>query len=109
MVAIEQELDRAGVDIAAGPGGGDGGRADHLAQGGVQGRRRRFFDDLLEASLDGAVALEQVHEPAVPVHEHLHLDVPGVADDLLQEQSRVAERLARLGASSVDRRTQLLR
>jgi hypothetical protein len=49
------------------------------------------------AALDGAVALEEMDDVAVPVAQHLHFDVAGVLDALLQEHLRAAEGLGRLG------------
>ena len=45
------------------------------AQRVVDGGRRRLLDDLLVAALDGALALEEVHDGAVRVAEDLDLDV----------------------------------
>ena len=41
--------------------------------------RRRLLDQLLVAPLHRAVALAQVHDPAVRVAHDLDLDVPGRA------------------------------
>ena len=46
------------------------------------------------AALGGAVALEEVHDVAVAVAEHLDLDVPAVLDVLLDQHGVVAERRA---------------
>ena len=40
----------------------------------------RYLDELLPAPLYRAVTLVQVHEPALPVAEQLHLDVPRLAE-----------------------------
>ena len=53
--------------------------AHALAQLGVRRGRRRLLDDLLVAALDAALALAQVDDVAVPVAQHLHLDVPRAA------------------------------
>ena len=102
-VGRDEELDGAGVDIADGAGELDGrvaqGRTDLLGQAGS----RRQLDDLLVAALDRAVALEQVHHLAVGVGEHLHLDVPGPLDGLLEEDRAVTEGSRRL-ARCADRR-----
>ena len=66
--------------------------AHPLSQRRRQRRRRRFFDDLLMTPLDGAFALEQVHDVAVIVGEHLDLDVPRPLDEALDVQRAVAER-----------------
>ena len=43
------------------------------------------------ASLDRALALVQVHDPALSVAEDLHLDVPCARDQLFQEEAGVLE------------------
>ena len=48
--------------------------------------------------LQAAFALAEVDHVAVPVGEHLHLDVPGVQHKPLEEQRVVAERRRRLPA-----------
>ena len=84
-VPIDDELDGSGIDVADGPGGGDG----RFDQAGPQGRgddgRRCLLDDLLVAALDAALPLEQRHRVAVGVGQHLHLDVPGVPQVALEE------------------------
>ena len=105
-LAFEQELDRAGVAVAGGPGRGDRRRAHALAHGGRQRRRRTLFDDLLMAALQRALALEEVHDVAVVVAEHLQLDVARPFDELLDVERAVAERRRRLAPR---RRNQLRR
>ena len=97
-VLADQELDGAGVGVV------DLARDLERVLGQPRAQRlgqrpgRRVLDDLLVAALHRAVALEQVHQVAVVVAQHLHLDVLGPHDQLLQEQRVVAEGLARLGA-----------
>jgi len=57
---IDEEFDRAGVLVFRGFGGADGGLAHLLAQIGGQKRGRRLFNELLVATLHGAVAFPQV-------------------------------------------------
>ena len=59
------------------------------------------------APLGGAVALEQVHDAAVRVGEHLHLDVARALDQALDQQRAVAERGARLAPRGGERLRQL--
>jgi hypothetical protein len=59
-------------------------------------RRRRLLEHLLVAALDRAVAVEQVHDVALAVAEHLDLDVPRLLEVLLQVHLGIAERGARL-------------
>ena len=90
-VAVEQELDGAGVDVADLLGELHGVRADRLAGLRRQVRGRRDLDDLLVPALHRAVALEQVHDVPGAVGEDLHLDVPRVDHGLLEDHRRVAE------------------
>ncbi len=99
----DQKLDGAGVGVAR--------LARHLERvvgqlGAQRDRQRpggRVLDDFLVAALHAAVALEQVNQVAVVVAQHLHLDVLGAHDQLLQKHRVVAERLARLGARALQR------
>ena len=55
--------------------------AEHLAAlSSTKTEGRRHLDELLPAPLYRAVTLVQVHEPALPVAEQLHLDVPRLAE-----------------------------
>ena len=65
-----------------------------------------LFDDLLMAALQRALALEEVHDIAVVVAEHLQLDVTRPFDQLLDVQRAVAECGRRLAPR---RRNQLRR
>ena len=94
---VDDELHRAGRVIT------DGARQRHrlLAHGaahlGRQEQARRLLDHLLVAALDGALALAQVHDVALPVAEHLDFDVPRAGDVFLDEHPVVAEAGTRLG------------
>src|SRR5207302_206247 len=57
---VEEKLDRAGVLVRGLAHHGDSGGAQALARGGVDHGRGRFFDDLLAAALQRALALAQV-------------------------------------------------
>ena len=98
-VAVEQELDRAGVLVAArARAERDRGVAHLLAQLGRERRRRRLLDQLLVAALDRALALAQVDDVAVAVAEDLELDVARLDQVLLEVDRAVAEGLRRLVA-----------
>ena len=58
--------------------------------------RGRKLHDLLVAALKRAVAFKQVDDVAVPVAQHLHLDVLGLDEEFLDKDILVAERLLRL-------------
>ncbi len=94
----EQELERAGAEVADALRAlhGDGAHArDELAR---SGGARRLLDDLLVPALDRAVALEDVHEVALAIAEHLDLDVARPEDRLLEVDRVVAEELLGLAA-----------
>ena len=54
-------------------------------------RRRRFFDDLLIATLHRAIALTQRNHVAATIAEDLHFDVAGALDELLEEDAALTE------------------
>ena len=83
---IDQELDGAGILVARGAGELDRVGQDALAQARVEVGRGRDLDDLLVAQLHRAVALEEMHDVALAVAQHLDLDVARPRHDLLEEQ-----------------------
>ena len=101
-VEIEEEFDRAGVVVADVRGDVHGGVAEFAAHDSVQRDGRRDFDDLLVAALDGAIALVQMQHVAVPVAEHLHLDVLGARNVFFQEDGGIAEGAAGFVARFVE-------
>jgi hypothetical protein len=107
-VGSEQELDGAGVDVADLPGEGDGVGAHPLAQLGVEVGGRGDLDDLLVATLHGAVPLEEVDHVARRVREDLHLDVARADHGLLEEDRRVAEGRLGLTHAGLERVAQVL-
>ena len=64
---------------------------------------RRLLEHLLMTPLHRAVALEQMHDLAVAVAEHLHLDVPRRLEVALEQHALVAERRVRLASRSFER------
>jgi hypothetical protein len=94
-VLAGHEFHRTRAVVADGPGQRDRLLAHRLAGPGVEQRRGRLLDHLLVAALDGAFALAEMDDVAVPVAEHLDLDVARILDELLDEHPVVAE--ARLG------------
>ena len=91
-LGIDQELDGAGILVLRRARELHGVGQDALAQAVVEIGRGRHLDDLLVAQLHRAVALEQVHDVALAVAQHLDLDVPRPRHDLLQEEGAIAER-----------------
>ena len=93
---VEQELDGAGVGVAALLGQRDGRRRDRRALLLADRRGGRLLQHLLVPALGGAVALEEVQHGAVGVAHDLHLDVAAGLDVLLDQDRVVAERRPRL-------------
>src|SRR6185369_12421152 len=91
LAVLVQELQRAGASIADVAAGRDADVADRLALLGRDTRRRRFFNDFLMATLQGAVALAQVHDVTVVVGEYLDLDVTRLLEELLHVDLGIAE------------------
>ena len=93
---IRDKLDRSCADIIDCLGRLDCCRAELLACCFVHAGRRGFLDDFLVATLERAVAFEQVDDVAVRVAKHLHLDMARALDIFLDEYMRVAKRRRRL-------------
>src|SRR5262249_22658651 len=102
VAATIDELDRAGIAVAGGARDADRDVADVLALGLAQGRRRRLFDDLLEAALDRAFAIKQVYDIAVGVAQDLHFDVARAFDIALDIKPAVAEVARAFAAGATD-------
>lgn len=81
---------------------------DSIAQDGLtdllgEVGRRSNLDDLLMATLDGAVTLEQVDAVALSVSEQLNFDVPRALEESLDEDSTIAERGLGLADCTLER------
>src|SRR5690606_36474479 len=94
---IRHELDRRQVlvprRVEQAPGALDRGVETRSAVGGCEktGGRRRFFDALLVAPLNAALAFATEDRLAVAIASELQLDVPWPTQVLLQVDARVAE------------------
>ena len=108
-LAIDEELDRARVPVADRLRELHRVAAEPLAERLVEVLGGRHLDHLLVAALHAAVALEEVDHVARRVGEDLHLDVPRVLDEALDEDGAVAERRGGLGPSPRERRLELAR
>ena len=84
------------------------GLGDLFAHLGRHLQRGRFFDQLLVAALDGALALAEGDDVAVLIGQHLELDVPRALDELLHVEVAVAEGVRGLGLRRLVERGQLL-
>ena len=103
LAVLVEELDGAGVDVAARLGDLDRGLAHGLADLVGEAGRRALLDQLLVAALRRAVALADPHGVAVGVGEHLHLDVAGPGQVALDVALAAAEALERLGLRRLER------
>jgi hypothetical protein len=74
-----------------------------IALPGRDPRRRRFFDDLLVAALQRAVAFAEVDHISVVISEHLDLDVARLLQEFLHIDFGVAESRQRFRLRHVDR------
>ena len=102
-IGTDHELDGAGALVADVAGQCHRTVAQSSPDLGGDPGRRRLLDDLLIATLDGALAFAQVHDVAVLVAEHLHLDVASAFEVRLDEHRTVAERGERLTRCCGDR------
>ena len=90
-IFIHEELDGAGILVADVFQAAADGFADLVAHLWRHLQRRRFFDELLMAALDGAFALAEGHDVAVFVSQYLELDVARLLNELLHVEVAVAE------------------
>src|SRR5205807_10129516 len=74
-VMLGDELDGAGADIADRTRRGDRHFAELVALSLAEPRRGRLLDNLLVAALDRAVAFPEMHDIALRIAKHLHLDM----------------------------------
>ena len=106
-VGLEQELGGAGADVSDLGRKAQGGGAQLGAQLLADPGGGRLLEHLLVTPLDRAVALSQMHGPAVRVGDDLDLDVARLLDVALVEQRVVAERGLRLARGRRDRLVQI--
>ena len=102
-IPLEEELDGPGVAIARRSCRRDGRVAHARAYCRRQRERRTLFDDLLMPALDGALALEEMHDVAMRVGDHLDFDVTRLLDEAFDIQRAVAERRQGFAPRGADR------
>ena len=88
---VHQELHGSGILITHLLGELHRIPVQRLPDGIIQVRGRSDLHDLLMTTLQGAVALEQVHHIALPIGQDLDLDVARPQHRLLQEHRRITE------------------
>src|SRR5262245_34745488 len=92
VLHVNQELDGSRVLIAHRRGDLDGRVGDARAECGADKRRGGLLQNFLVTALDRALALEEVHDPAVGIAEDLHLDVVWTFKPSLDVQAAIAKR-----------------
>jgi hypothetical protein len=107
-LAGDQRLDRAGAAVLDRLGEPHRGMRDDRALVRRERGRGCFLHHLLVPALERAVALEHVHGAALPVAQHLHLDVPRVLEQLLHVHALVPERRRRHTLRRLDRLREVL-
>ena len=100
---VDQELHGAGRLVVHGAGHGEGGPLEAGAGLGLEQGCGRLLEQLLVAALHRAVALPEQETRAVPVAEHLDLDVARVGHEFLAVELRRAERRAGLRLTGLER------
>ena len=90
-IAVEHKLDGAGAAVIHRFGQFDRRCAELIGHAVGQVRRRGFFEDFLVAPLHRAIAHTEGDDLAMAIAEHLHFQVPGALNVLLDEHASVAE------------------
>src|ERR1700743_496022 len=93
---VHQKLDRARIAVPDRAHGVAQTCHHALAHFGPEGRRRRFFEELLVPALDAAVAFAEDFHVAVLVGKQLKFNVPRRADIFFEIYVRARKRCARL-------------
>jgi hypothetical protein len=70
----------------------DGNLTHPLAQGFIDNRGRRFFDNLLMAPLNRTFSLTQMNKMAMFITQNLDFNVTGILDQFFQVNSIIAKR-----------------
>jgi len=91
MVLVEEELDGADIPVMHSLDGFDGNAANFPPELLVDGRRRRFFEELLMPALDRAIALAEMHDMPAMVGNNLHFDMAGLEKISFEVDGVVAE------------------
>ncbi|MNI12679.1 hypothetical protein D3C73_658700 [compost metagenome] len=90
-LAVEHEFHSAGAAVTHRFGQFDRRCTQLFGHAVGQVRRRGFFEDFLVTTLHRAIAHAEGNHLSVTVAEHLHFQMPGTLDVLLDEHPGVAE------------------
>lgn len=102
VLLVDKELSGTGVAVVDRLGELDGIGQDSIASLGGKVLSGGNLDDLLVATLDGAVTLVQVDNVAVVVTKKLDLDVLGLVEEALDENGAVAKGTLGLGGGALE-------
>src|SRR5262245_59600483 len=91
LATTEQEFDGSRADVAHFASDRAGGGVEASASVVIEAGRGCFFDQLLMAALNGAVAIEELQDVAVAVCEDLHFHVAGRRQITFEQQSTILE------------------
>ncbi len=92
LLLVHEEFDGGGAGVLGVLDEPGGGLADLVALLRIDARCWGFFDELLVATLGGAVAFVEMDGVAVFIADDLDLDVAGVLEELFDVDGTVAER-----------------
>src|SRR5450830_252312 len=107
VAVLVEELEGAGATVVDVDARLDAAGEDFLAGFFIDARGRCFFQYLLVAALQRAVAVTQVNGVALAVGQHLDFHVARVGKEFFQIHHRVAERRASFGAGQFGRGDQV--
>jgi hypothetical protein len=93
---IDEELDGPRVEVFRLARDSHGCSADFVANPSVEGNTRRYFNDLLMATLDRAVALIEMEDVPAMVSKDQNFDVFGSPDIALEENGIIPKGCRRL-------------
>ena len=109
LAVLVEKLDRPDADVAELRHGAGDHSADLFALFGVERGGGAFFPHFLVAALQRAVALAEMDGAALPVAEHLELDVARPREVFLEIEGVVAEGVLGFDPRSAQRVAQLVR
>ena len=104
---INQEFDRARIVVVRGLADPDCDLAHAPAHVVVHNRRWGLLHYFLVPSLNRTLAFAEIHDIAMLVAKDLHLNVPGINDELLDVDFIIAKRTLGFAARRIISRTQI--